>query len=271
MRNKAKNPPKMTENEVESSRPVVAKVNKSPAATKTRQQIASTGKVTTRKGASASQKKRQADNIIFDEIDAPKKTRSTAKATANVGKGQQVRKGRTGSAAGATIAQFAEGEQLIQKEVNASEDDFLTEKSEDEQSESEMFIDDPPKQEVSFLGSQTQQQAEYDSDTTMQDNPAPPDMVSAAAKSPVKNTRERLEDIDRDMAIKLHQLQEMMVQGGMTESVEVLSNCIKLTEKPSRRGSKGRLVNPANVNQNATVNNGRLNNLVNAQPSEETI
>ena len=143
--------------------------------------------------------------------------------------------------------------------VRADEDNFGL---------SEGEIDQDSDHDVSFRPSQDTQDSreesqveEYppndgpESDDPEQEVP-PPGKMSAAEK------KDRIQQIDHEMKIKLQELQALMEQGGLCEAVAEVENMRATTGRPSN------IDNLINRNDNATMNKGRISN--NSQ-SEETI
>ena len=188
------------------------------------------------KKAVTSTKRKSAGIVVFDEIDQPKKLKTgKSKKIDKEAKHQSHQDG-----ADNTGARFMEDDQFIQMQVEANEDNYFGNESSDEAeieqssySENESTLPDSSDESV-------------DSEIKFRDSQS-----SAKCAAEKKSPSQQIKDIDKEMAIKLKQLQEMMVRGGLSESVEVLERGIKITEQKDHVKTKEK--GNVNSNTNASV------------------
>ena len=191
------------------------------------------------KKAVTSTKRKSAGIVASDEIDQPKKLKTgKSKKIDKEAKHQSHQDGADNT------ARFMEDDQFIQMQVEANEDNYSGNESSDEAeieqssySENESTLpdssDESADSEIKFRDSQSSAKSVDDG------------KIAAEKKSPSDI------DIDKEMAIKLKQLQEMMVRGGLSESVEVLERGIKITEQKDHVKTKEK--GNVNSNTNASV------------------
>ena len=272
--------PKMTGSKADSRKTTeqqtVANVNNSPAKVRTR----SRSKVNDRKrfGSNAlpPPNKRKADkHIAFDEMQVneadPRQTQAKNKPTS-----KRVA-GRNSQNSSATVeAQFLEGDQLMSMKVTDVEDSlYCTESSADEADSEKDNSDQEDKEdenEIDFPGLDKSRDTQSDDNSeATEDTPA---TVQTPPCSRASSTQARIKEIDDEMKGKLMELHDLMLKGGLTESVEVLENCMKITtgkdsqnQTNSAKRKKGERLESNNINDNHSQ--GREKSM--ESQSEETI
>ena len=218
---------------MDSSLTSVAIVNKSPRATRSvTSKTAKVNDISLMANNSNVNKRKAAGKIAFDELATPVKKNKTAmkskKKTAELVKSTPVDpESQSDLDDNSVTMNFTEGNELIEKEVDANEDDY--------------FQDE-------YSAGTSDQDLGNESDSTENEVFITP---SKLRKDAEKSNKERINDIDREMALKLQQLHKIMAQGGLNESVEVLTNCIKLSEKQSVSRELQGNHNDENSNDNA--------------------
>ena len=111
-------------------------------------------------------------------------------------------------------------DQLMQIEVNADEESFFqSEISEAEESENDQ------DSEIEFRSN--------DEDDSQAETSSQPEQSDDNQEELAKTPQEKVREIDQEVANKLHELQAMMIQGGLTESVKILTKCLNQTPMDS--------------------------------------
>ena len=247
----------------------VANVNKSP---KTRSQAKLMGDSTPKGGVKTVRNivaKRKSQGVVeFDEIDFPKRQRAEPSEKLRKTDKPEAKVDPNNSEGPADIT-FHENDQEIQMEVEADEDVFDTESSVSDESESSYASDSADKGETS----------NQESDGALPSTSASDSQREQPAVSPVRQgAQARIQEIDAEMKEKLRELEKMMIQGGLTESVKVMEGLQKRIDGTPCQRSEGNVPHITfkeanNENQNATRRktcNGKMTEVL-AKLSEETI
>ena len=167
--------------------------------------------------------------MVFDEIERPKKAKTKinrnlddcydkAKLPEN-----ENRSIETPLANNATVIDISEGEQLIQMEVQACEENYFD--SEESEGEEQSSTEEVPSM-TDVEDSEHDSQKVTDNEELSQERATKSNQHAAM--------RQKIAQIDEEMSQKLNQLKEMMIQSGLTESVEVLNSCIQLNQNPKQ-------------------------------------
>ena len=196
---------KSARNEVEAETAkmaVVANVNISPnTCSKTKKTAASTTPKPVPSMSQAGKKRKSTGKIVFDEIDQPKRVKSTVPRQK---KGRSRSQTPIGGNHEVVDPRFEENnDQMIEMVVQANDDNmFHTESSEEESSENDSEISND---EVELRTPTCKEKSSSDNESVL-------------------STQQRIQEIDEEMAQKLQELGDMMKKGGLTESMKVLDN-----------------------------------------------
>ena len=202
-------------------------------------------------------KKRKAQGkIVFDEMESNKRPKTKTKVAKNVTVDQIA----DPDLDQLVIAHFIEQDQEIVMEVHANEENCFPNEISGDSSEFNSQSDSDHDTEQNL-------DSQWESD----DEPA----NETNGSQHISDAQEKINDIDKEMATKLNQLKEMMIQGGLTESVEAIEGCLKMTKSSQNNIEQG----GNNSNTNATHRtpkphyNNKTNVQVNSKPSQsaETI
>ena len=207
-----------------------------------------------------------------------------------------------------TEASFIEGSQMIEMSVRADEErEFLDRNGRDTDTEDEERANVESNMEPSEAESDGEIVEEADEEVTLANTSATrqndPESIEVGFSNgcnknkngkSMRETRKQIEKIDQEMLLKISEIHELMVGGGLTESAAMLEKCAasvkskmnESTSSPGRREGRNSNYNACEVFElNADMAALRTNNkriqsksknrvqLVNADPSksEETI
>ena len=279
----AKKQVKLMQNTEQDEVTLVANVNNDRAmavATRSKAKTSQQTPVKTKKQLTEQipKKRKSTGKIVFDEIESSKGKAIPKK------KAKRLQISTKESAV--TTANFMEDQHDMEMEVHAQEEDLFPYENNPKPSDTETDSSSDDSDSEIILSSQSVLMRLAQPENVMTgESKGSDEELSQMDNERQNSTQNKLKKIDEEMALKLRQLKEMMVQGGLNESVEVIDSCLKLSSQDmskSKNSNKGNNKNvkdnhraidklpeaslAANLAKNLVVKDGQF-----GSPSEETI
>ena len=240
-----------------TSKATVANVNISPTTRFKSKQKTSESVSASKNEQIRPEKRKTTGKVVFDEIVQPlkklKRSASTGKASSkeshNISHGNH--RSPSANFAKSTEANFIEDDQFVQMEVEANDDSMF----QTESSETEVSVNDSNSSEGELSGNSEVEEVDGGSqaEAINQQLETLRSKNRNSATEDIRSNQQKIQEIDEEMLRKLTELQEMMVQGSLTESVKVIDGMKSVTaNRIANEGKSKSTSNKTNKNQNAT-------------------
>ena len=218
---------------------MVANVNKSPRVhTRSRSKVvepiapANEAEIQGKIGVVSTGKKRTSNNVVFDEIANPpipsKRKVSDAESKKSLtGPVSKQRKQSSATKKKATNVQatFLEEDNLMRMSVESGDETMFNTESSDNESETRANKNDQFEQ----TDSSSDSSESSDSDMSGSEDSQSDEELGASLSDQQMNNREKINKIDQEMVTKMQELEQLMLNEGLTESARVLERCLKAT------------------------------------------